>query len=171
MDAVVYTSNTGHTKKYADLFGKKTGLKVYEFDEAKKALGKNSKVIYFGWMKQGKIVNYQKAVKEFDVKAVCAVGMSLPGGKSEESTREQSHIVDTIQVFYLQGGFQFNQLTGMNRFVMKTFMKTMVPAFEKRDDLSEEEACMLKVFKDGGNFVSIDNLSPVFEWYAGLKTQ
>lgn len=36
MKAIVYISNTGHTKKYAELIGEKTGLPVYELSEAKK---------------------------------------------------------------------------------------------------------------------------------------
>ncbi len=38
MNAIVFTSNTGHTAKYAKILGEKTGLPVYSLKEAQKSL-------------------------------------------------------------------------------------------------------------------------------------
>ena len=34
MDAIVYTSNTGHTEKYAKILGEKTDLPVFSLKDA-----------------------------------------------------------------------------------------------------------------------------------------
>ncbi len=36
MDAIVYTTNTGSTERYARLLAEETGLPVYSLEEAKK---------------------------------------------------------------------------------------------------------------------------------------
>ena len=45
---IVYTSNTGYTKKYAVLLGKKLRLPVYDLAEAKTKLAEGSPIIYLG---------------------------------------------------------------------------------------------------------------------------
>ena len=45
-NAIVYTSNTGHTEQYAALLGNKTGLPVYPLDEAMRKLPPEEPVIY-----------------------------------------------------------------------------------------------------------------------------
>ena len=46
MKAIVYTSNTGHTRAYAELLACKTGLPVYALEDAAKQLEKGASVIY-----------------------------------------------------------------------------------------------------------------------------
>ena len=48
--AIIYTSNTGHTWKYALLLGERTGLPIYSLDEANAQLPGGSPVIYLGWI-------------------------------------------------------------------------------------------------------------------------
>lgn len=165
MEAVVYTSRHGHTAKYADLLGKKINLPVYDLDTARTKLEKNAEVIYLTWMRKSKAMELKKALKSFQIKAVCVVGMSPMGGTAEANTRSTNEIPESIAVFYLQGGFDFHELTGMDLFTMKPIMKSFIPYLEKKPQLEPEEECMLRMFKDGGNCVSIDNLSAVLEWY------
>ena len=48
--AIVYTSNTGHTRQYALLLGKQVCLPVYSLEEANSHLSGGSPVIYLGWI-------------------------------------------------------------------------------------------------------------------------
>ena len=48
--AIVYTSNTGHTRQYALLLGERLGLPVYALNEANAQLSGGSPVIYLGWL-------------------------------------------------------------------------------------------------------------------------
>ena len=48
--AIVYTSNTGHTRQYALLLGEQLGLPAYSPDEAGSRLPGGSPVIYLGWI-------------------------------------------------------------------------------------------------------------------------
>lgn len=42
--AIVYTSNTGHTAEYANIFAQKTGLPAYELSEAGKYIKKGTPI-------------------------------------------------------------------------------------------------------------------------------
>ena len=50
MKAIVYTTNTGNTERYAKMLGQRIGLPVYALEDAKKYLEKNTGIIYLGWI-------------------------------------------------------------------------------------------------------------------------
>ena len=50
MNAIVYTTNTGSTERYARLLARETGLPAYSLAEARKAVPANGEVIYLGWI-------------------------------------------------------------------------------------------------------------------------
>ena len=77
MDAIVYTSNTGFSRQYADLLAKKLNLAEYSLDEAKKKLPRKSEVIYIAWIRKGKLVDYKKVSALFSVKCLVGVGMGI----------------------------------------------------------------------------------------------
>ena len=86
VNAIVYTSNTGYTARYAGLLGKRTGLPVYSLVEAGAKLPAGNCVIYLGWLMAGKIQGYAKAAKRYRIAAVCGVGMG-PGGSQLADVR------------------------------------------------------------------------------------
>ena len=73
--AIIYTSNTGFTRKYAQLLALKTGLEAFELGKVPGKIAKGSPVIYMGWLKAGRLMGIDKAAKEYSLAAVCAVGM------------------------------------------------------------------------------------------------
>ena len=77
--AIVYTSNTGHTRQYALLLGEQIGLPVYSLDKANAQLSGGSPVIYLGWLHASHVKGYAKAAARFDLRAVCAVGLCDTG--------------------------------------------------------------------------------------------
>lgn len=164
--AIVYTTNTGHTKEYAELLAEKVSLPIYDLKEAIKNLPKNTEVIYLGWLMAGKVKGYQNAEKHFDVRAVCGVGMS--GGNSQlVDIRKTNHISDGMPLFYLQGGFEMNKLHGIYKLMMKTMKITVGKGLSDKQNRTPEEDAMLDILLHGGDLVSADNLFDVFNWYKG----
>ena len=80
--AIVYTSATGFTARYAQLLSRKTGLPCLALERAKELPG-DTPVLYLGWLCAGGIKGLKKARKRLAVRAVCAVGMA-PASRSEE---------------------------------------------------------------------------------------
>ena len=158
--AIVYTSETGHTKGYAELLGERTDLPVYDLNTAVRELPKEAEIIYLGWLMAGSVKGYKKAVKCFAVKAVCGVGMA--GGNSQITDIQRvNRLPEELPVFYLQGGFEMKKLHGIHKLMMKTIRSGLN---DKANRTAEEED-MRNLLKQGGNLVSADRLSEVLTWY------
>lgn len=162
--AIVYKSQTGHAKQYAELLGERIGLPVYEVNVATKELPRETEIIYLGWLMAGTVQGYKKAEKLFAVKAVCGVGMS--GSDSQLADMIKSNqIPNSMPAFYLQGGFELDKLHGIYKLMMKTMKSTVGKGLADKQNRTPEEDAMLDLLLHGGNLVSADNLSQVLAWY------
>jgi hypothetical protein len=104
MNAIIFESNTGYTKKYAELLSSLTGQPAYERKGAKKQLEHGGDIIYMGWLCAGRVKGYSKAAKAYYIKAVCAIGMGSPDDKQTLEVKKR-YQMNGREVFYLQGGF------------------------------------------------------------------
>ena len=102
INAIVYTSATGFTARYAALLAERTRLPAYELAQAGTALSKRAPVLYLGWLCAGGIKGLKKAAARFDVKAVCAVGMSLPD-PAYTAKLALPAALKQVPLFYLRG--------------------------------------------------------------------
>ena len=162
--AIVYTSNTGYTKQYAELLGKKTSLPVYELSKADKALPAKISILYLGWLMAGVVKGYKKAAQRFSVAAVCGVGMG-PAGSQDSDVRKNNAIPQEVPVFTLQGGFDRTKLHGIYRFMMGVMIKVMGSSLRKKENRTPEEDAMLEMVTNGGDFVDVRQLDGVIAWY------
>ncbi len=163
MKAIVYESNTGYTRKYAELLANKADLPVYARKEAGEHLKQGDEIIYMSWMCAGNVIGCKKALKQYSVKAVCGVGMAKASLKVVQDITEKYHFSD-IKLFYLQGGFDMNKLHGFYKLMMKTMSKTVGESIKKKETKTEEELEMLNMLQNGNDMVNEENLKPVLEW-------
>ncbi len=168
MDAIVYTSETGSTKSYAEMLSRSTGLPVFSLVEAKKKLSSGAKIIYLGWIMASSVKGYSDAARRFDVKAVCAVGMGRTGTQLKE-VREKNKIPDKTPLFTLQGDFDVKKLHGVYRAMMGVMVKTVGKALADKPDRTPEEDDMLDMMLTGSPRVKAENLKSVLKWYEGEK--
>ena len=152
--AIVYSSNTGHTRRYAEMLSNKTGLPAYDIKTAK--ADKSMPVIYMGWLMASTVKDLGKARKRFDVQAVCGVGLCTTGALLTE-VRKAARIPADVPLFTLQGGMDRSKLKGMNKIMIDTLEKML--SISKKP--SEATSAMLELLKNGGNFVSEENLAEV----------
>lgn len=156
LKAIVYSSNTGFTKKYANMLETKLNLPAFTVDEAKENLQNNEDIIYLGWVRANKIVNYKVIKKLFNVKYVCAVGANVKSEKNTKNIKSANNISNTL--FYLQGGINFNELKGINRLVIKLIGRIIKKSNKDKPDLVSE------VFTKGADFVKEENLYELMEY-------
>ncbi|NLX63483.1 MAG: hypothetical protein GX022_01695 [Clostridiaceae bacterium] len=150
-------------KKNAEILGQKTGLPVYEHEDALKHLGQQDEIIYMGWLCASSIKGYKKAAEEFKVKAVCGVGMRRPG---EEALRDmvRRNNISGPKAFYLQGGYDEKKLTGIYKLLMKIFTKALLKQLEKKEFKTDEELETIDMIKNSRSLVKEENLVPILEW-------
>lgn len=164
MNAIIYTTNTGSTERYAKLLAHETGLPAYSLAEAKKKVVSGTEVIYLGWIMASSVKGYAEAAKHYKVRAVCAVGMGQTGTQTDV-VREKNNIPARIPLFTLQGNFNVKKLHGAYRLMMDIMIKTAGKGLANKQDRTPEEDDMLDMMIHGGERVSVDNLSTVLDWY------
>lgn len=153
--SIVYKSNTGHTKQYAEMLGESLKIPVYNLEEAKSSLKKNDEIIFLGWVCATKIQGLSK-IKRYNVKCIGAVG-AYPAEKNYIENLKKANKVK-VELFYLRGGLDFNKLTGLKKKVLQ-FVGNMM----KKENKAENQE-MIKLFKDGANYVSDENLKPMLKY-------
>lgn len=168
MNAIIYTTNTGSTARYAGLLAQKTGLPVYSLAEARNAVSTGAEVIYLGWIMAGSIKGYAAAARRYRVRAVCAVGMGQTGTQTD-SVRKKAAIPAGVPLFTLQGNFDVKKLHGIYRPMMELMVKTAGKALVEKTDRTPEEDDMLDMMRCGGERVKEENLSAVLDWYSARR--
>lgn len=164
MKAIIYTSNAGSTVQYAQLLANELHLPVYSAKEAKKKVPAHSEIIYLGWIMAGGIKGYKDMVKKYNVRAVCAVGMSRTGTQTEE-VRAKNSIPKNIPLFTLQGNFDLEKLHGVYKMTMNMMVKTAGKSLAEKTDRTPEEDDLLEMMTNGKGRVCLENLKAIIEWY------
>ena len=117
MTAIVYVSNTGSAKTYAEMLSEKTGFSAYDFKDCG-SVPEGAEVIFIGWVMAGGVQGLKEAREKFGtLKAVIAVGMM----KSEK----QLEAVNKIYAAFDKNGIDYLPLKGCN-------MKYLYPKPELR---------------------------------------
>ena len=156
--AIVYTSATGFTARYAQLLARKAGLPCLALERAKELPG-DTPVLYLGWLCAGGIKGLKKARKRLAVRAVCAVGMAPPEMVSLPRLAEDNGLGDT-PLFYLRGGYAPDRLPLPWRVMMAPMARKVA-----RDRTEDPTALAMKeAFAHGGDWVSPEDLGPVLDW-------
>ncbi|MGN1419073.1 MAG: flavodoxin domain-containing protein [Acutalibacteraceae bacterium] len=160
---IIYTSNTGSTKAYAEMLSQKTGYPCFALSEVNDVSG-DEEIIYMGWVMAGTIQGLSEAKEKFSsIKAVCAVGMM--GEKSEEELKTKNAVTEPL--FTLYGSFDISKLKGMYKMMMNMMMKMMKSKL--KDSKDPEELKVLELLDKGFNFVKEENLNKVLE-FLGFET-
>ena len=159
VSAIVYTSNTGFTAKYAAMLSERTGLPCYSLKDAAPGL---DSVLYLGWLCAGETKGLNKAANRFTVKAVCAVGMSPPNPAYTAKLKRPAKL-EAAPLFYLRGGYAPKRLTGLYKLMMALMTKMVT----RHPPENAEEAAMQDAFRKGGDWVDGAALEPVLAWLNG----
>ena len=162
VDAIVYVSQTGYSKRYAEILAQQSGLPCYALGQAKGTLPRQAAILFIGWLCAGGLKGLKQAARRFQVQAVCAVGIAPPEEKMEAGLRER--LGNGRPFFYLRGGYAPERLHGVYKIMMDMMIKTLTKGMKKQGTPKPEEQQMLEVFLHGGDYVRPENLAPVLNW-------
>lgn len=162
-DAIVYTSSTGHTARYAAMLGRAASLPVYTLEEAKTALEEGAPILYMGWLCASHVTGYRAADKRYQVTAVCGVGL-CPTGELLKEARKATRIPEGTPLFTLQGGMDKSKMPNLHRKMIDFLTRAM----EKKKNPTEGDKAMLALLKQGGDYVAENHLITVLDY---LRTQ
>ena len=160
---IVYKSNTGFTKEYAEMLANAEKMKHYELSQAQKELGRETEVLFMGPLMAGHIQGIDQAVKSFNVKAACGVGMTPPGSPSLSSLSKANY-VPNAPIFYLQGGWAPKQVGWFQRRAVGMVTRGIRKQLLSKSKRTEQEQAYLDMLLRGGSFVEYQSLKPIQEW-------
>ena len=159
VNAIVYTSATGFTRRYAQFLAQTTGLPAYVLsDPAGPPAG--TKVLYLGWLRAGAVRGLKGARSRWTPAAVCAVGMAPPEGVDAEGLARRNGL-EGAPLFYLRGGYAPERVKGLSRAMMAVMTRSVRQSAAKGDPQAE---AMLPVLLHGADWVDRENLRPVLDW-------
>ena len=169
---VVYTSQTGFTKKYAEWIAQRTEGELLDLKDAQKKdagfFDGFDAIVYGGWFMAGKVVNVNwfldKAAAWKNKKlAVYCVGGSPNDNPDNDTalarilTEDQSAY---IKLFYCQGGFNYEKMNGPSRFAMKLFVSSL----KKKKDATDEQKAMAEAISKSYDISDIKYTDPIVEY-------
>lgn len=160
--AIVYTSATGFTAKYAALLSQQTGLPAYGLREPE-APPSGSTVLFLGWLRAGKLQGLRRARNRYRVAAVCLVGM-MEGSPADVARTAASNRLENTPHFYLRGGYAPERLRGLS----KMMMTPMVFLLTRKPPRTEADRATQEALLHGADWVDPAGLEPVVNW---LKAQ
>lgn len=161
---IVYRSNTGFTKEYAEMLGRSEKRKFLPLDRARQELAPNTPVFYMGPLMAGHITGIDQAVKAFQVKGVCGVGLS-PTSQHVLDTLTKANYVPNAPIFYLQGGWAPKKVGWIKRRMVSMVTRSMRDTLrDKGSRRTPQEQKQLDVMEKGGSFVAFENLEAIRAW-------
>ena len=150
---IIYTSQTGFTKKYAGWLAERMNGDILELKDAQKKetsfFDDYQAIVYGGWAMAGNLVKskwfLEKASAWKDKKlAVFCVGGS-PNDNPDVEVFLQKALSDEqrkyIKAFYCQGGFNYEKMNAPSRLAMKMFAASL----KKKKDQTEDEKIMAQM--------------------------
>lgn len=165
---IVYRSDTGFTKAYAEMLGRAEKMKVCTLAEAQGKVGPGETVFFMGPLMAGHISGIDKAVKQFAVRGVCGVGMSPPSRQVLE-TLSRANYVSGASIFYLQGGWAPQKVGWIKRRMVGMATRSVREALrDKGSRRTPEENQYLDFLLRGGSYVAFENLEEIRKWMEDL---
>lgn len=161
---IVYRSNTGFTKEYAEMLGKAEKKKVCSMAQAKEQAAAGDAVFYMGPLMAGHIVGIDQAVKSFNVQGVCGVGMS-PASQQVLETLSKANYVPNAPIFYLQGGWAPKRVGWLKRRMVNMVTKSIRESLRNKGSRrTPKESQYLNFLLHGGSYVAFEHLEPIRKW-------
>ena len=163
INAIVYQSKTGHTKKYAEILSTKLKLPILDIQEAKTKLKKGDEIIYLGWVCASKIMGLNKALRKYKVICCGAVG-AYP--KIEENIQDLIKANNLeIPLFYMQGGIDYSKLNKLYKKLLQAIGKTI----ENINDNVDKQ--IVEMFEKGKDFVCEENIKELADYIENNRTK
>ena len=169
---VIYNSQTGFTKRYAEWIAEATGADCLELSIAKKKdLTAYEAIIYGGWAHAGSIskIGWFKGNidKWADKKLIvfCVGGGPIDNPEIETALKQNFNESEQkrVNTFYCPGGFNYEKMSAPSKLMMKMFAK----ALKAKKDKTEAEQAMAKIIFSSYDISDKKYIEPILKYLEG----
>lgn len=166
--AVIYNSQTGFTKRYAEWISEATDADCFELSEAKKKdLSVYGAIVFGGWACAGGISRlswFKNNINKWAGKkliAFCVGGSPVDNpeiGPALKKNFSESEL-NMVNVFYCPGGFNYEKMSVPSKLMMKIFIKSLKA---KKDKTAEDEE-MIKIISSSYDISDKKYIEPILK--------
>ncbi len=165
---VIYNSQTGFTKRYAEWIAQAAGADCLELAAAKgKDLAAYEAIIFGSWACAGSIskIGWFKGNigKWADQKLITFCVGANPADSPEIEAALCRIFNETerkkVKIFYCPGGFNYEKMSVMSKLMMKMFIKML----KAKKDKTEEEQVMIKMISTSYDISDIKYIEPILQ--------
>ena len=174
--AVIYKSKYGSSRKYAGWIAIKLDADLYELsDIVSSDLEDYDTIIYGSYLHVGKIKglnfitkNYEK-IKDKNI-IIFTIGLSENNDKTIKKITDDNfneEILNKVKLFYFKGAFDYNNLTFLDKIMMKGLKKSLEN--KSWDDLEEGNKELLRNFYSHMDFTDKKSVTPIVELVSSFQ--
>ena len=165
---VIYNSQTGFTKRYAEWIAKATVADCLELSDAKKKdLTAYEAIIFGGWACAGSISKlswFKNNIDKWTNKkliAFCVGASPIENPEIEPALKHNftESELKKVSVFYCPGGFNYEKMSTPSKLMMKMFIK----ALKAKKDKTEKEQEMIKMISSSYDISDKKYIEPILE--------
>lgn len=165
---VIYNSQTGFTKRYAEWIAEESGADCFELSTAKKKnMDEYDAVIFGGWAYAGSIKMlswFKRRIQKWNDKKLivyCVGASPLENPDLETSLRRNFNEEEwkRVHVFYCPGGFNYEKMSTQSKLMMKMFIKVL----KAKKDKTEKDEAMIKMISSSYDISDKKYIAPILE--------
>ena len=165
---VIYNSQTGFTKRYAEWIAEAAGADCFAFAEAKKkSMDDYEAIVFGGWACAGGISKlgwFKSNLDKWSGKkliAFCVGGSPIENPEIDEALKKNFTDAEwkKVNVFYCPGGFNYDKMSAPSKLMMKMFVK----ALKAKKDKTEEDEIMIKMISSSYDISDKKYIEPILE--------
>lgn len=166
---IIYNSQTGFTKRYAEWIAEETGADCLELSIAKKKdLSIYETIIFGGWACAGgisKIGWFKRNIDKWGDKkliAFCVGGSPIDNPEIETALEQNFNESERrkVKLFYCPGGFNYEKMSAPSKIMMKMFVKTL----KAKKDKTEEDQIMVKMISSSYDISDKKYIEPILQY-------
>lgn len=166
---VIYNSQTGFTKRYAEWIAQAAGADCLELSAAKKKdLAPYEAIIFGGWACAGSISKISWFKGNIDkwadkkLVAFCVGASPIENPEVEAALKQNFNESEQkkVKTFYCPGGFNYEKMSAPSKLMMKIFIKTL----QAKKDKTEEEQEMIKMISSSYDISDKKYIEPILQW-------
>ena len=160
---IVYKSNTGYTRKYAEMLSEATGLSAFPLEKVP-PYHKGEDAIYMGWLMAGNVSGLGAAKRACNIRCVVATGMTAESPEQEGFVHDKCKLAPSIPLFYLQSGYDAKKLKGIYKLMMKIKTPEILGRYDGKTESEKKEDATYRMVTEGYSVVSRERLERVIAW-------
>ena len=167
---IIYGSNYGTTKQYAEELSRRTNIEVISFKNVKK-INDYDNIIYLGGLYAGGVLGMSKTIKKLNNISskkiiITTVGLSDPTDETNKNNIRNNmksqipkEIFEKAKIFHLRGGIDYSKLN----FAHKTMMKLLYNAVKNlpEEKQTAENRAMIETYNKKVDFIDFSSLDKI----------